>query len=46
MGAFARFFSDDAGDEDAPIVPDENSTEESRVVPFDYLLAMMETGKI
>lgn len=46
MGFFSRFFSDEAGAADAPVVSEKDSFQEADPVAFDYLLAMMETGKI
>lgn len=46
MGFFSRFFSEEAGVCDAPVIADDESSGGTEPVAFDYLLAMMETGKL
>jgi hypothetical protein len=46
MGFFSRFFSDEPGFADAPVIDADDPVESSVSPLIDYALAIMETGKI
>lgn len=45
MGFFSRFFSDDPGVADAPVIDDNATDSLSEPVLCDFTLTLMETGK-
>jgi hypothetical protein len=46
MWFFSKFFSDEPGSADAPVIESDDSPESQQAPVIDYVLAMMETGKI
>lgn len=46
MGFFSRFFSDEPGTADAPVIESDGRPEYEQATTIDYVLVMMETGKV